>query len=78
MIREVFITETNCITPLGFTLETNIQNIENGVSGIRLHENLDLMKTSFYASIIDDEILNSAFAKVSKSDDFTRLEASFT
>ena len=74
MIREVFITETNCITPLGFTLETNIQNIENGVSGIRLHENLDLMKTSFYASIIDDEILNSAFAKVSKSDDFTRLE----
>ena len=74
MIREVFITETNCITPLGFTLETNIQNIENGVSGIRLHENLGLMKTSFYASIIDDEILNSAFAKVSKSDDFTRLE----
>lgn len=74
MIREVFITETNCITPLGFTRETNIQNIENGVSGIRMHENLELMKTPFYASIIDDEILNSAFAKVSNSTDFTRLE----
>lgn len=74
MIKDVFITETNCITPLGFTLETNIQNIENGVSGIRLHENLEMMKTPFYASIIEDEIINSAFAKVSKSDDFTRLE----
>ena len=74
MIREVFITETNCITPLGFTLETNIQNIENGLSGIRLHENLEMMKTPFYASIIDDESINSAFAKVSTSDGFTRLE----
>ena len=61
MSREVFITETNCITPLGFTLETNIQNIE-------------MMKSPFYASIIDDESINSAFAKVSKSSDFTRLE----
>lgn len=74
MNKTVFITETNCITPLGFTIETNIQNIENGISGIRLHEKPELMKTPFYASIIDDEILNSAFAKVSKSTDFTRLE----
>ena len=58
MIRDVFITEANCITPLGFSLETNIQNIENGVSGIRLHENPKLMNKAFYASIIDDEILN--------------------
>ena len=74
MIKEVFITETNCITPLGFDVATNIQNIVSYRSGIELHHNLELMKTPFYASIINDDQLNEAFAKVSSSENFTRLE----
>jgi 3-oxoacyl-[acyl-carrier-protein] synthase-1 len=74
MIREVYITETNCITPIGFDVAANINNIGNEVSGIQLHQNTSLMSTPFYASIIKDEDLNSAFAKVTLSENYTRLE----
>ena len=74
MIREVFITETNCITPLGFDVATNIQNIVSGRSGIELHQNSSLMEKPFYASIINDNQLNDSFAKVSSAESFTRLE----
>lgn len=73
MIKEVFITETNCITPIGFDVATNIQNIRNGVSGIQLHQNA-MMDKPFYASIINNEELNNAFAKISPSLKYTRLE----
>ena len=74
MIKEVFISETNCITPLGFDVATNIQNIVSGLSGIELHQNPSLMEKPFYASIINDDQLNEAFAKVSSAENFTRLE----
>jgi len=74
MIREVYITETNCITPIGFDVTTNIKNIIGSVSGIQLHQNSELMKTPFYASIINDEAINSAFAKISSAENYTRLE----
>lgn len=73
MEREVFITETNCITPIGFDVSTNIQNIMNGVSGIQLHQNV-MMDKPFYASIINNDELNNAFTKISLSIDYTRLE----
>lgn len=74
MIREVYITETNCITPLGFDVALNVKNIENGISGIALHQNTDLMNVPFYAAIINDELLNTAFAKVTAATHYTRLE----
>lgn len=74
MLKEVFITETNCITPIGFDVSTNIKNIIGGVSGIQLHQNSDLMKTPFYASIVNNENLNTAFAKITSAENYTRLE----
>jgi 3-oxoacyl-[acyl-carrier-protein] synthase-1 len=74
MLKEVYITETNCITPIGFDVATNIKNIIGSVSGIQLHQNSDLMKMPFYASIINDEAINSAFAKISPVENYSRLE----
>lgn len=74
MTKEVYIAETNCITPIGFDVATNIKNIIGGVSGIQLHQNSDLMKMPFYASMINDEALNSAFVKISTAEKYTRLE----
>lgn len=74
MTKEVFIAETNCITPIGFDVATNIKNILASVSGIQLHQNSDLMKIPFYASIVNDEAINSAFAKITLAENFTRLE----
>ncbi|MBZ4035850.1 beta-ketoacyl synthase [Flavobacterium sp. 17A] len=74
MIREIYITETNCITPLGFDVESNVEAILRGDSGIQLHSDISLMPNSFYASIISDEKINSAFAEISAETKYSRLE----
>jgi 3-oxoacyl-[acyl-carrier-protein] synthase-1 len=73
-MKQVFITETNCITPIGFDVASNVENIVNGVSGIQLHDNSALMNRPFYASVIDNSNLEQAFAKISNSETATRLE----
>jgi 3-oxoacyl-[acyl-carrier-protein] synthase-1 len=74
MIKEIYITQTNCITPLGFDVESNIEAILRGDSGIQLHNDISLMPNSFYASIISDDKINSAFAKISSETKYSRLE----
>jgi 3-oxoacyl-[acyl-carrier-protein] synthase I len=74
MAKEVFITETNCITPLGFDVVSNIKNIEDSVSGIKRHDKPKLFAAPFYASIIEDVDLDLAFAKVTSSKNYSRLE----
>jgi 3-oxoacyl-[acyl-carrier-protein] synthase I len=74
MIREIYITETNCITPLGFDVQSNVEAILRGESGIQLHGDVSLMPNSFYASIISTEKINSAFEKISTEKKYSRLE----
>ncbi|MDP5198470.1 beta-ketoacyl synthase N-terminal-like domain-containing protein [Flavobacterium sp. DG2-3] len=74
MRKEIYITETNCITPLGFDVESNVEAILRGDSGIQLHNDISLMPNSFYASIISDENINNAFAEVSSETKYSRLE----
>jgi 3-oxoacyl-[acyl-carrier-protein] synthase-1 len=74
MLQEVYITETNCITPIGFDVATNIKNIGNEVSGIQLHDKPKLLNVPFYASIIKDADLDLAFAKVTSTKHYSRLE----
>ncbi|SHG49614.1 beta-ketoacyl-[acyl-carrier-protein] synthase family protein [Flavobacterium defluvii] len=74
MLKEIYITETNCITPLGFDVESNVEAILRGDSGIQLHNDISLMPNSFYASIIQEEKINSAFAKISTETKYSRLE----
>lgn len=73
-MREVYITETNCITPIGFDVASNIKNIGNGVSGIQLQDNPKLLNTPFYAAVINDAELDLAFAKVTSAEGYSRLE----
>jgi 3-oxoacyl-[acyl-carrier-protein] synthase-1 len=74
MPTEVFVTETNCITPLGFDVAANIRNIVNGFSGIRYHQDKALMLAPFYASIVDNAELDLAFAKISSETKYSKLE----
>ena len=74
MTREVYINETNCITPLGFDVASNIEAILRGDSGIQLHQDISLMPNPFYASVIADEKINSAFEKISTDKKYSRLE----
>ncbi|WP_166921480.1 beta-ketoacyl-[acyl-carrier-protein] synthase family protein [Flavobacterium poyangense] len=74
MLKEIYITETNCITPLGFDVESNIDAILRGDTGIQLHNDVSLMPNAFYASIINNEKINTAFAKISSETHYSRLE----
>lgn len=74
MQREIFITETNIITPLGFDVVTNIQNIENKISGIQLHHDKKFSENPFFGAMVNDEELDAAFSKISSPSEFTRLE----
>ena len=72
-LRNVYIAQTNCVTPLGFNVEDNVQAVANGVSGISL-QNSSLMQSPFYAGVIDDNKLDAAFEVIANSRDYTRLE----
>lgn len=74
MPRETYITATNCITPLGFDVETNIQNIEEGISGILEHYDKKFSQNTFLGAIINDSDLEKEFEKISNVEGFTRLE----
>ena len=74
MNRPVYISETNCITPLGFDVAINIKNIENGVSGIKKKLNRSLMEKPFYTASIDENDLEIAFTKIESDSNFTKLE----
>lgn len=74
MMKEVYITGTNCITPIGFDVDANIKNIGNVVSGIQLQDNPKLLNTPFYAAVINDSALDLAFAKVASVNKYSRLE----
>lgn len=73
MMKEVYITDYNCITPLGFSTSENWENVLMGnssVSKIPILENQD----DIYISKIDDNLLESEFEEKFNETDFTRLE----
>jgi 3-oxoacyl-(acyl-carrier-protein) synthase len=73
MRKEIYITDYNCVTPLGMDISSNwsalLQN-RSGVSKHKIIENQD----AFYASMIDNEKLEEEFNKNFDPHNFTRLE----
>lgn len=73
MKKNVYITGSNCITPLGFDVASNWEAVQNNVSGIKSHHNVGQLE-SFYASVVDNNALESAFSKIESGNGFTKLE----
>jgi 3-oxoacyl-[acyl-carrier-protein] synthase-1 len=71
-MKDVFITSNNIISPLGFDSETNVLQISQEKSGITLHNNIG--SNPIYASIINEDSLNSKFKKIADINSFTKLE----
>lgn len=74
MSKNVYITVVNCVTPLGFDVQSNVVAMLEGRSGIQYHEHSELLEGSFYSAIINDDTLTAAFELVEKSAGYTRLE----
>lgn len=76
MRKEVYITDYNCVTPLGFDVSSNWNALLDGKSGVALHKIIENQEP-FYASMIDSEKLEEEFQKNFDNQDFTRLEKMF-
>ncbi|MCT2564365.1 beta-ketoacyl synthase N-terminal-like domain-containing protein [Chryseobacterium herbae] len=76
MKKEIFITDYNCVTPLGFDVTSNWNHLVEGKSGVGLHQVIENQE-AFYASVIDTEKLEEEFKSNFESQDFTRLEKMF-
>ena len=73
MKKHVYITDANCITPLGFDVDSNWNALQMGVSGIHQHYNVGLLE-SFYASVVPTQQLDAAFNAIETETGFTKLE----
>ncbi|SHI67844.1 beta-ketoacyl synthase N-terminal-like domain-containing protein [Flavobacterium terrae] len=73
MKKNVYITASSCVTPLGFDVASNWDALQNNLSGIKKHQNIGQLE-SFYASIVDSNKLDLAFSKVESNHHFTKLE----
>jgi len=81
MKKEIYITDYNCVTPLGFDVSSNWNALLEGKSGVALHKIIENQEP-FYASMIDSEQLDEEFDRFFDSaqndnQDFTRLEKMF-
>jgi 3-oxoacyl-[acyl-carrier-protein] synthase I len=72
MPKPVYIAQTNCITPLGFDVDSNVEQILAKVSGIALHQKLTKSGTAFHAAIVDEQKLDLALQ--TSGAHFTKLE----
>jgi 3-oxoacyl-[acyl-carrier-protein] synthase-1 len=81
MKKEIYITDYNCVTPLGFDVPSNWNALLEGKSGVALHKIIENQEP-FYASMIDSEKLDEEFKRFlnsaqNDSSYFTRLEKMF-
>ncbi|CAI8920841.1 beta-ketoacyl synthase N-terminal-like domain-containing protein [Chryseobacterium sp. IT-36CA2] len=75
MSKEIYITDYNCVTPLGFNVDSNWNALLEGKSGVALHKIID-NQDAFYASMIDSDKLDEEFNRffTQNTINFTRLE----
>lgn len=70
----IFIADDQLITPLGFTTEENIAALKNERSGIKKQSNKDVSSEDFFASMIENDVLEEAFSKIGNPNAYTKLE----
>lgn len=78
-MKDIFITDYNCITPLGFDVPSNWNALLEGRSGVNVHTIIKNHEP-FYVSKIDSEKLEEEFNRVfhsAQNNSFTRLEKMF-
>lgn len=79
MRKEVYITDYNCVTPLGMDVASNWEALLQNQSGVALHKIIENQE-AFFASVINSEKLEEEFNKIfeqKENKDFTRLEKMF-
>ena len=73
MKTQTYINDYNCITPLGFDVKSNWQNLISGNSGIK-KQKIIASQPEFCTAVIDNEELEKVFSENCQDQNFTRLE----
>ena len=73
-MSEVYVSYNNIVSTFGFDTEAALQQIKNGVSGLQLINDDQLLPNPFYTSLVSPENLQVEFKKLKAQDDYTRLE----
>ncbi|WP_345991562.1 beta-ketoacyl synthase N-terminal-like domain-containing protein [Chryseobacterium sp. Chry.R1] len=76
MMKEIYIIDYNCVTPLGMNLNDNWHALLQNQSGVAQHSILENQE-AVYASMVDTEKLNTEFNSHFTDQNFTRLEKMF-
>lgn len=69
----IYINQSNILTPFGISVETNWMNLINGNSAVSKIDSFGHLQ-NFHAARIEDEILNTIKSSVIGSEKYTRLE----
>ncbi|WP_419869591.1 beta-ketoacyl synthase N-terminal-like domain-containing protein [Chryseobacterium sp. CT-SW4] len=73
MKKDIYITDYNCVTPLGMNVSSNWMALLENRSGVALNS-IGENQESFYVSMINNEELEHEFSKKFNERGFTRLE----
>ncbi|MBB4117979.1 3-oxoacyl-[acyl-carrier-protein] synthase-1 [Mesonia hippocampi] len=73
MSKEVYITKTNCITPLGFDVQSNFKAVLEKKTGVSSTNTYAQFPEIYLAEILDAEI-DKHFSKLTSEGTYTRLE----
>ncbi len=70
----VFFAEGECITPLGWTLQKNIENLKADKSAITEVKDKNFAENPFYGAVLNKEKLNQKFENLAYQEEFSTLE----
>lgn len=73
-MTNVYVSYNNIMSSLGFDSESVVNNIHNEISGLHPIKNTTIFAEPFYASLISNEKLQTAFNVLNPKGNYTRLE----
>ncbi|TYP74217.1 beta-ketoacyl synthase N-terminal-like domain-containing protein [Aquimarina intermedia] len=73
-MKSVYIVDDSIISPLGFSVEENLQNLKNNTTGIVEVKDTSIHTDSFYGGLIDEKRLTDAWDALSEIASYTKLE----
>ncbi|MCQ2959299.1 MAG: beta-ketoacyl synthase [Bacteroidales bacterium] len=74
-IKMIYQISHNIISSLGFSSEVNYRAVKQGLTNLKLQENIFGLPTPFVGAIIDEELLNEEFALINRNNfKYTKFE----
>ena len=70
-MKDIFISSDNILSPIGLTTAENFQQLKQNVSGIKSHDDKNMLEQPFQAALFDDE---NFFTNNNAQNNYTKFE----